>query len=184
MTHAPARLSDLTVAPVLRTERLRLCAPRVEDFGAWAAFFASDRSVFEGGPLEAPRAWEHWAAGIALWPLIGAGPFRVEDAQTGDYLGEVGIYQPLGFPETELGWFVVPGAEGRGIAFEAARAVRDWARDGLGLSRLVNYIDPNNARSIALGLRLGGERRNDLPTKDAGDVVILHDLTRVPEVTA
>ncbi len=59
---------------------------------------------------------------------------------------------------------------------EAARAVMVWARASFGWDRLVNYIDPGNARSIALGLRLGGVIDAGLPGQDATDVVIRHDL--------
>ena len=50
---------------------------------------------------------------------------------------------------------LMPDAEGRGIAAEAARA---RARLGLRRARLdtlVSYIDPDNARSIRLAERLG-----------------------------
>ncbi|MGR3323468.1 MAG: GNAT family N-acetyltransferase [Pseudooceanicola sp.] len=172
----PARLSGLTAAPTLTTARLRLRMPVLADFEHWAAFYATERSVWEDGPVSRGEAWKIWAATVALWPLRGAGPFAVEALDGGDYLGEVGFYWPEGYPELELGWFVVPGAEGRGIAREAALAVMAWGRDTLGLSHIVNYIAPGNDRSIALGERLGGVRRTDLPVKDAGDVVIWHDL--------
>lgn len=179
----PARLSDLTVAPTLTTPWLRLRMPVLADFEHRAGFYASDRSVWEDGPVPRAQAWRIWASEVAQWPLMGAGPFSVEGLD-GTYLGEVGIYQPEGYPEPELGWFVVPEAEGRGIAHEAARAVLHWARDTLGLDHLVNYIDPGNARSIALGERLGGVRRSDLPGTGPGDVVIFHDLTALPAEAA
>lgn len=163
------------IAPTLSTDRLRLRMPILADFEHRAAFYASDRSVWEDGPLTRETAWRIWASEVGQWPLLGFGPFSVED-HGGGYLGEVGIYQPLGYPEPELGWFVVPEAEGRGIATEAARAVMNWARDVLGLSRLVNYIDPGNSRSIALGLRLGGVIDVSLPGSDPNGVVIRHDL--------
>ena len=178
--HRTTRLSGLTAAPTLTTARLRLRMPVLADFAYRAAFYGSDRSVWEGGPISEAETWRIWASEVGQWPLFGAGPFSVERLSDGAYLGEVGIYQPLDFPEPELGWFVVPEAEGQGIALEAARAVMDWARRELGLSHLVNYIDPGNARSIALGERLGGVHRTDLPVKDAGDVVLWHDLTAQP----
>ena len=162
--------------PVLLTQRLRLRAPVLADFGAWAEFFASPRSVHEGGPKDPRGAWQHWAADVAMWGLRGYGPFGVEDRATGAYLGEVGLYHGEGFPAPELGWFVVPAAEGRGIALEAARAVLDWLRRTTDWPHVTNIIDPANARSIALGLRLGGVIDGTLPGIDPGDVVIRHDL--------
>ncbi|WP_233193028.1 GNAT family N-acetyltransferase [Acidimangrovimonas sediminis] len=174
----PTPAPILTTAPTLTTERLTLRMPRLQDFGHWVAFFASDRSVHEGGPLDRRAAWRNFASDTGQWALLGYGPFGVDLTETGAYIGEVGIYHPPHFPEPELGWFVVPGAEGKGYAFEAARAVRDWARDALGWPRLVNIIEPANARSIALGKRLGGTIDPSIPGVDPGDVVIRHDLTR------
>ncbi|MFV0514080.1 MAG: GNAT family N-acetyltransferase [Jhaorihella sp.] len=163
--------------PTLTTERLILRIPRLADFDHWAAFFASDRSRFERGIRPRPEAWRTWSADVALWLLRGYGPFGVDRRDTGAYVGEVGIYQPDWYPEPELGWFVIPEAEGRGYAAEAARAVMAWARDSLGWSRLINIIDPRNARSIALGRRLGGVIDPDAAGEEPGDVVIVHDLT-------
>jgi RimJ/RimL family protein N-acetyltransferase len=162
-------------APTLTTPRLTLRMPLMADFAHRAAFYASDRSVWEGGPFDAATAWRVWASEVGQWPLMGFGPFSVEDSASGGYLGEVGIYQPHGYPEPELGWFVIPAAEGRGIATEAARAVMLWVRRTFGWDHIVNYITPGNARSVALARRLGGAP-SDRPGIDAGDVVMIHDL--------
>lgn len=163
------------IAPTLHTQRLTLRMPVLADFGPRAAFYASDRSVWEDGPLDRRAAWRVFASEVGQWPLMGYGPFSIDDTATGDYLGEVGIYQPEGYPEPELGWFTTPEAEGKGVAFEAAHAVMAWARKSFGWDHLVNYIDPRNARSIALALRLGGVRVS-APGADPTDVVIRHDL--------
>ncbi len=141
--------------PTLETERLILRAPRLEDFEGFAAFFASDRSVYEDGPIGRVQAWKEFCADAALWSFRGYGALSIEDRATGAYLGETGIFQPVHYPEPELGWIVMPEAEGKGIAREAALAVRDWAYRVRGLGALVNYIDPGNSRSIALARRLG-----------------------------
>lgn len=162
--------------PTLSTERLILRAPKLADFEHWAAFFGSDRSVHERGPLDRIDAWHVWAADVGLWHLKGFGGFGLEDRNTGAYLGEVGIYEPVGFPEPELGWFVVPEAEGKGYAAEAAQAVMLWARKTFGWDRLINLIDPANERSIALALRLGGTIDTTIAGTEPDDVVIRHDL--------
>ena len=87
--------------------------------------------------------------------LRGFGPFSVEERASGDYLGEVGLFQPAHYPEPEIGWILTAGAEGRGFAEEAARAVRTWAYATLGLATIVSYITPGNWRSIRLAERLG-----------------------------
>ncbi len=143
-----------SAAPVLTTERLRMRMPRYDDFAHRLAFYASDRAVWEGGPFTALEAWRIFASEVGQWPLMGFGPFSVDDRDSGEYLGEVGIYQPEGYPEPELGWFVTEAAEGRGIAAEGAKAVMAWAHATFGWDHIDNYIDP----------------------VDPGDVVIRHDL--------
>jgi len=59
--------------------------------------------------------------------------------------------------ETELGYTLDPTAWGQGFATEAARCVRDYARDVLRLSYTVSAILPQNARSRRVAER-GGAR--------------------------
>ncbi|TBN58521.1 N-acetyltransferase [Glaciihabitans arcticus] len=54
----------------------------------------------------------------------------------------------------EIGWTFHPDAQGRGFATEAARAMLELGF-GLGLHRVVAELDPRNAASVALCLRLG-----------------------------
>jgi len=173
---APSRFE----IPTIHTDRLVLRAPRLADFEHWAAFFASERSHTERGPLDRVRGYRTWAADVALWLLRGYGPFGCDDRATGAYVGEVGIYQPEGYPGPELGWFVAPEAEGRSYAYEAARAVLDWTRASFDWPFVTSIIDGRNARSIALGQRLGGAIDPTLEGIDPGDVVIRHDLRRTP----
>lgn len=141
--------------PRLLTERLVLRAPSAEDFEGYAAFYASERSRWEDGPLSRRDAWVEFATAAGGWVLRGFGSFSVTERTSGRYLGEVGLYQPAHFPEPEIGWILVAEAEGRGIAFEAAQMVRDWAYRTFGLRTLVSYIDRGNVRSIRLAERLG-----------------------------
>jgi RimJ/RimL family protein N-acetyltransferase len=160
--------------PQLETPRLRLRAPGIGDFPPYAAFLASDRSIHERGPMDERAAWREFCASLACWPLRGFGGWSVTDRSTGAYLGEVGLFQPAEYPEPEIGWLVVPEAEGKGIAHEAALAVRAWAYASLGLRTLVSYITPANARSIRLAERLGAWLDRDAPTIDPGDLVYRH----------
>ena len=59
--------------------------------------------------------------------------------------------------ETELGYTFDPAVWGQGFAIEAARCVRDYARDVLGLTYTVSAILPSNARSRRVAER-GGAR--------------------------
>ena len=149
--------------PTLETARLTLRPPRLEDFEPYAAFFASDRSIYQDGPLNRAGAWKEFATVVGQWALRGYGAWSVEERASGAYLGEAGIFHAAHYPEPEIGWMVLADAEGTGIAHEAAIAVRAFAYGTLGLKTLVSYIDADNARSIRLAERLGATRDDDAP---------------------
>lgn len=55
----------------------------------------------------------------------------------------------------ELGWILLPDAQGRGYASEAARLLLDLAFGELDLHRVFAELDPRNGASVALCERLG-----------------------------
>ena len=103
-------------------------------------------------------AWDEFAKMSAGWLLHGHGGFTVQDASTDEIYGFVVLGLEPGDQEVELGFALTEAGEGKGIAYEAALAVRDWAATTLGLTGLVSYIDRDNSRSIALATRLAAVR--------------------------
>ena len=108
--------------------------------------------------------------------LRGFGSFAVTRRNDDAASGRVGAYYPEGWPERELGWTLWRSdAEGRGYAYEAAQAARDWVFGNLGWSTAVSYINPANTRSIALAERLGAMRDPDAATpRDEPALVYRH----------
>jgi RimJ/RimL family protein N-acetyltransferase len=146
----------LAATPVIDTPRLHMRAPAPGDWPAFAAFAASDRARFVGGPLDAGKAWRAFGHIVGHWVLRGFGLFVFAARATGAPLGMTGPWFPEGWPEREIAWAVwVPEAEGKGYAAEAAAAACDHALGPLGWPSAVSYIDPGNTRSIALAERLG-----------------------------
>ena len=143
--------------PVLETPRARLRPPRLEDFPAWAGILCSERAVHMDGPYARDDAFQDFDSAVGSWLLRGFGPWTVEDRATGATLGFVAVNMEPSDHEPELGWFVLPMAEGRGLTGEAAAAARDWAWAN-GVPSLVSYVGPDNARSAALARRLGAAR--------------------------
>lgn len=141
--------------PVLTTDRLTLRAPRIEDFAAYAGFRASPRTVTVGGPFNEREAFQQLCAILGHWHLRGFGRWMIADRDTDAPVGIVGLYHPEGWPEPELAWSVFDGAEGKGIAYEAALAARAHAYDALHMPPLASLVDPTNARSVALARRMG-----------------------------
>lgn len=158
MTGACARQAEQVVAaiPVLRTARLVLRAPVLADFALWAEIVCSERGASIGGPFGPDEAWDHFCRAVALWVLRGHGLWTVTLGE-GEVAGFVLIGLEPGDAEPELGFLFRAAHEGKGLATEAAAAVRDHAFGALGLPGLVSYIAPENARSARVAERLGAD---------------------------
>ena len=156
-------------APTLHTERLTLRAHTASDLEALCDLFETERSAYMGGPIARKAAWRWIASEVAMWELMGHGSWGIE-TKDGTFLGQIGILKPPHFTEAEIGWTLLEEAEGKGYATEAAKAVLAWGW-GNGFDTLVSYIDPGNARSIALATRLGATRDEDaiLPEGETDD---------------
>ncbi len=141
--------------PILTTQRLRLRAPLISDFDAWAAIECGERGVHIGGPFSREEAWLDFSQAVAGWVLKGTGLWSVERLADGELVGFVLLHHEYGDPEVELGFLFTQAGEGQGYATEAAAAARDHAYTVLNWPTLVSYVDPANTRSIRLTERLG-----------------------------
>ena len=149
-------MQPLTSAPVLTTERLVLRGPQRDDLPAFTRFLTSAPSLAAQGETTTPeQAWFAYLTGIGHWQWHGFGFFTVVEQKTGQPVGRVGLLRHSNWPEIELAWHLFEDGEGQGFSTEAARAVRTWAQQALGLTRLVSYIDVTNTRSQGVARRLG-----------------------------
>lgn len=139
----------------LETDRLVLRQPAPKDMDAMTEFYVSERSQYAGGYVIRPRAWSNGAMILGHWQVRGFGLWAVTKKGDDTALGMVGPYYPDGWPETEIGWVLFEGCEGKGYAGEAATAAIADARNRLGWTDIVHYIAPENARSIRLAEKLG-----------------------------
>ena len=141
--------------PVLETERLRFRMLSISDFDEEAAFYATERSKGVGGPLAPRDVWRVLSMFIGHWVVHGYGMWALEDKKTGRYAGRAGFLNPHDWPEPEIGWTLMAHAEGKGLAYEAAVAVRAYAYGALGWTSAISLILDDNTRSAALAERLG-----------------------------
>ena len=169
------------IAPTLHTPRLTLRPMVPGDDPAFVAFWQSDRSVYMGGPYDERNAWGVFCHDVALWPLYGHGALMIDLRDGGTTVGQVGLNAGPLFPETELGWLLYVGHEGRGYATEAAAALRDWGFAVRGLQTLVSYVDPGNHASSSVAERLGAVLDPDA-VRQPGDETDL--VWRHPKVAA
>ena len=167
-----ARAAIADTVGVIETARLRLRAPRIEDWQVLEPIWTTKRAVFIGGPFGPETAYLDFCQAIAGWVLRGVGGYTIEDRATGEVFGLAGLFVDWGDPEPELGWLLTESAEGKGIALEAATAIRDHLFGGLGFDQVVSYIDAPNTRSITLAERMGAICDPE-PLPDTGDDVVL-----------
>ncbi|MEM7358438.1 MAG: GNAT family N-acetyltransferase [Pseudomonadota bacterium] len=147
----------------LHTERLVLRPWQADDYPALAEFYQEDANArFVGGVKNADEAWRALAQHMGHWQLQGYGYFAVDERDTGEFVGCVGLWQSAGWPELELGYWVVPTHQGKGYALEAALCCRDYAHDQLKAASLVSYIDPVNEPSIRLAEKMGASLDNTI----------------------
>ena len=148
----------------LQTDRLLLRAWREEDHAPFAALNADpDVARHLAGPMtrvESDALAERIAAHWARW---GFGLFAVEERASGAFVGFTGLSHHRALPdEVEIGWRLARPLWGRGLATEAATAVRDWAFGPLGLDCLVSLTTAANVASRRIMEKIGMTCREEL----------------------
>ncbi|MEM1237545.1 MAG: GNAT family N-acetyltransferase [Pseudomonadota bacterium] len=141
---------------MIHTDRLILRKPEAGDAAHVQAFYETERSQFVGGPCAPGEGWRKASMFFGHWLIRGYGLFTVVRKDEDRPIGLIGPWYPEGWPDTEIGWQIWREEDlGQGFATEAAAAARDWCRSELGWARIVSYIMPENAGSIAVAERLG-----------------------------
>ncbi len=157
------RAAQLTTAPIIETERLRLRGHAVEDFPECVAMWSEPEVVRYtiGEPSPPQRTWLRMLSYRGHWALLGFGYWAVEEKASSRYVGDLGFadfkralsLSLEGMPE--LGWALTPWAQGKGYATEALRAVTAWADGQFESPRTVCVIRRENQRSLRVADKLG-----------------------------
>jgi len=144
------------LGPTIETDRLLLRVQRAEDFEHFAELLDDEEACrYIGGTLPRAAAWRKFLQMPGAWAVQGFGMFAVIEKSSGDWLGNIGPWKPVGWPGNEVGWALRRAAWGKGYATEAAVAAIDWAFAHLDWDDVIHCIDPANAASQALAQRLG-----------------------------
>lgn len=167
----------MTTIPILTTKRLTLRGFELGDFPVFSNFYASERSQFCGGPAGPEGSWRMLACEIGHWHLNGYGRWAVIETATGALVGNIGLWNPFGWPEPELGWDLYDGFTGKGFATEAAIAARKYAYETLGWDTLISLIKPANGASKTLARRLGARHEKNFNHERFGDTEIWRHLS-------
>jgi RimJ/RimL family protein N-acetyltransferase len=153
--------------PTLTTERLRLRAFRAGDLDAYAAMQADPevmRYLVTGRTSAPVEVWRTMATFLGQWALRGYGMWACEKIAGSTFIGCVGIFQPLDWPEPEIAYSLDRPFWRQGFATEAAGAARDWLFGHFPLPRAASFIRPDNHASKRVAERLGAicERKFEL----------------------
>jgi RimJ/RimL family protein N-acetyltransferase len=152
---------------IAEAQRVVLRCFHVADLDAMAGVFG-DPEVMRFGPGPRSRDWVRgWLCGcledyyrkwgFGLWAVV-----HKPDRRVIGYCGLTRFDDIGGQSEIEIGYRLVREFWGRGLATEAARAVRDYAFGVLGLQRLVSIIDPHNGASLRVAEKTGLRYEKDV----------------------
>ncbi len=144
--------------PTVVTPRLRLRAFRAADLDAYAAMQANPdvmRHMVMGRASTPAEVWRTMLMSLGSWALRGHGMWACERIDGAVFIGSVGIFHPLDWPEPEIAYSLDRPFWGQGFATEAARAARDWLFEHSPLDRAASFIRPDNVASKRVVERLG-----------------------------
>lgn len=144
---------------MLKTRRLILRKMTMEDADDLLGIF-SDPKVMQsfGGVLFDRAKMEQWVQrNLDHQDRYGYGLFSVILKENGDLVGDCGLehMEVDGASEVEIGYDFLSAYWGRGLATEAAGAVRDYAFRSLGLKRVISLIQPSNLASLRVAEKIG-----------------------------
>lgn len=96
---------------------------------------------------------------IASYERNGFGLYLVELKEPVVPIGICGLVKRDALPDADIGFAFLPAFWSQGYALESASAVKAYARNVLGLKRLLAIVNPNNASSIRLLEKIGLQYR-------------------------
>jgi RimJ/RimL family protein N-acetyltransferase len=180
------RSAQLTAAPEIETERLRLRGHGVDDFADCVAMWSEPDVVRYtiGEPSPPQRTWLRILSYCGHWALLGFGYWAVEERGSGRYIGELGFADFKramklsldGMPE--LGWALAPWAQGKGYATEALRAAIAWSDEQIQSRRTVCIIRRENQRSFRVAEKLGYDIVLQAPSDAEPDAILAREAPK------
>jgi RimJ/RimL family protein N-acetyltransferase len=146
-------------APVLETERLRLRPMTPDDLDALLRIFTDPNvmAAFNTPPFNRGQMWRWLQRNLDHQTQHGYGLYALILKESGELIGDCGLehLQVDGVNQAELGYDLRSDYWRRGLATEAASAVRDYAFGQLRLPRLISLIRSGNDASRRVAERVG-----------------------------
>lgn len=155
--------NELGDVPMIETERLKMRLHRLDDLGDCLAMWGdAEVTRFIGGhPLSEEEVWARILRYAGHWRMLGFGYWLIEEKSSGLFVGEVGFadfkrhISPSFEGIPEIGWALIPCAQGKGYATEAVRGAVSWGEGHFGKATTGCLINPDNAASIRVAEKAG-----------------------------
>lgn len=166
---------------LISTARLDL-RPVTEDDAASMLSVWNDaafkRNVADRGIRTQEQACEAIRNGaLKLYADYGYGPYVMFLKSSGEFVGICGLFKRDNLDDADIGFAILPGFVGQGLAGEAAMAVVDYAERVLALPRLTAIVSPGNKPSIGLIKKLGMRYERSLKMPGDKDAVRLYSMS-------
>jgi len=110
------------------------------------SFIQNIRDVGVRTVVDAERYLENGP--ILSYERNGFGLLAITLIDTGQPIGMCGLIKRPGLDDVDIGYALLPAFWSKGYAVESAQAVMNYAKEVIGLKRVVAIVDPANAGSI------------------------------------
>jgi len=152
---------------ITEAERLLLRNFHAFDGEAMDRIFGDEDVMCFEGEVQTKEWVRDWLKGCLenYYQKWGFGPWAVVEKGSRGTIGYCGLFHfpdICGQPEIEIGYRLARSFWGKGYATEAALAVRDYAFNILGISRLIAMIDPGNSASVRVAEKVGMQYEKDV----------------------
>jgi ribosomal-protein-alanine N-acetyltransferase len=142
----------------IKTDRLIIRSIQEVDLEPLAAVWADPEVThYMGGPRNYEEILKDLREDAQLDPQPAFDLWPVIEKETCQMIGHCGILEKEieGRNEYEIVYVLAKSAWGKGFATEAARSLKDYAFNQLGLKRITALIDPNNPKSEMVATKIG-----------------------------
>jgi RimJ/RimL family protein N-acetyltransferase len=92
---------------------------------------------------------------VASYAKNGFGLYLVKLKETDESIGMCGLIKRDTLEDVDIGYAFLPKFWSKGFAVESAQAIKDYAKNVVGLKRLVAIVDPANEGSIRVLEKIG-----------------------------
>jgi RimJ/RimL family protein N-acetyltransferase len=171
---------------ILETDRLQLRMLTVDDAEFILRLLNQPsfiQNIGDRGVRTVDDAREYILKGpIASYEKFGFGLWMVETKSSTAPIGICGLLKRDVLEDVDIGYALLPEFWSQGYALESASAVMLYARDRLGLERVVAVTNPDNQSSIRLLEKMGFKyERMVRLSEDAPEIKLFAALCQKPD---